>query len=178
MARFAAAWKAFWSVLGSAERAAAWQALARGEEGTAQPPAEPPSPEPDPSAGVADAVYTLALLQREGRLIDFLLEDIDQYADAQVGAAVRQIHANCRQVLIKHFGVARVREESEGDMVDIPPSFDPRHIRIVGKPAGDPPFRGAVRHHGWRASVVELPARHADLDPSIIAPAEVEVTDN
>src|SRR5262245_3785422 len=36
----------------------------------------------------------LALLQREGRLLDFLLEDIQGYGNDQIGAAVRDIHKN------------------------------------------------------------------------------------
>src|SRR5262245_48893552 len=39
----------------------------------------------------------LAVLQRDGRLIDFLEEDIDAYPDAQIGAAVRDIHRGCRK---------------------------------------------------------------------------------
>src|SRR4051812_9875585 len=44
----------------------------------------------------ARAAQMLALLQRDGRLIDFLMEDVAPYADAQVGAAVRSVHAGCR----------------------------------------------------------------------------------
>src|SRR5207253_6846543 len=39
--------------------------------------------------GNGAAVQLLAILQREGRLLDFLQEDVDGYADAQIGAAVR-----------------------------------------------------------------------------------------
>src|SRR5271165_2556408 len=44
------------------------------------------------------AVQMLGLLQRDGRLIDFLAEDVAAYPDAQLGAAVRSIHTSCRQV--------------------------------------------------------------------------------
>ena len=55
--------------------------------------AEPPSDTLD------RAVQMLALLQRDGRLIDFLSENISAYPDAQLGAAVRTIHETCRQAL-------------------------------------------------------------------------------
>jgi hypothetical protein len=41
------------------------------------------------------AVQMLALLQRDGRLIDFLAENIFAYPDAQLGAAVRS-RRDCR----------------------------------------------------------------------------------
>jgi len=178
MGRFATAWKAFWGILRSPQRAADWQAL------VGKPPAEEEeSPagkveeaKPEPETGLSgDAVYTLVLLQREGRLVDFLQENIEGYSDAQVGAAVRQIHANCRKVLDKNFGVAPVREEQENGAVDVPPSFDPRHVRLLGNPSGEPPFQGVLKHRGWRATKVDFPQRHAKLDPAIIQPAEVEV---
>ena len=36
------------------------------------------------------------LLQRDGRLVDFRFEDVAVYSDAQVGAAVQEVHASCR----------------------------------------------------------------------------------
>src|SRR5581483_11898321 len=47
----------------------------------------------------AEPLRLLTLLQREGRLVDFLLEDIQAYDDAQVGAAVRDIHQKCQAAL-------------------------------------------------------------------------------
>ncbi|MGD1082228.1 MAG: DUF2760 domain-containing protein [Candidatus Sulfotelmatobacter sp.] len=46
-----------------------------------------PSPE-----SLDRAVQMLALLQRDGRLVDFLEEDVSSYPDGQLGAAVRSIH--------------------------------------------------------------------------------------
>ena len=113
MGRFGTAWKAFWSILKSVERAEQWRAVLEGqpEPGVEEKKALPAPKEEEESGIAPDAVYTLVLLQREGRLIDFLLEDIDQYQDAQVGAAVRQIHAGCRKVLDQNFGVTPVRKE-------------------------------------------------------------------
>src|SRR4030095_1327888 len=38
------------------------------------------------------AIQMLALLQRDGRLVDFLMEDLATYSDVQIGAAVRDVH--------------------------------------------------------------------------------------
>ena len=44
------------------------------------------------------AVQMLAALQREGRLVDFLQEDLSSYEDSQIGAAVRNIHTGCKRL--------------------------------------------------------------------------------
>ena len=177
MGRFATAWNAFWKILGSGQAAEQWREFSRLREKElpeASPPTESPAEVP-PEKAHADAVYTLALLQREGRLIDFLQEDISAYADAQVGAAVRQIHAGCRKALDEYFGIQPLLEAEEGGPYEVPEGFDPRHIRVTGNAAGAPPFRGTLRHKGWKAGRVKLPERHEQADPSVVCPAEVEV---
>ena len=121
------------------------------------------------------AVALLALLQREGRLVDFLREDIAAYPDAQVGAAVRAIHTSCRKVLDEHLALEPVRSEDEGARVLVERDFDASAIRLTGNVSGKPPFRGILRHRGWRTRRVELPADPLGQDPSIVAPAEVEI---
>jgi len=121
------------------------------------------------------AVSLLALLQREGRLVDFLREDIAAYPDAQVGAAVRAIHASCRKVLDEHLALEPVRSEEEGARVLVERDFDASAVRLTGNVSGKPPFRGILRHRGWRTRRVELPADPLGQDPSIVAPAEVEI---
>ena len=49
-------------------------------------------------------------------------------------------------------------------------------MRLVGEVVGKPPFSGTLRHPGWRAGKLELPAIPDGHDPSIIAPAEVELS--
>src|SRR5271165_2926678 len=46
----------------------------------------------------AEVVNFLAILQEKGRLVDFLMDDIKGYNDAQVGAAARVLHEGCRTV--------------------------------------------------------------------------------
>lgn len=131
----------------------------------------------DRSRAIADAavVQILSLLQKEGRLLDFLQEEIEAYEDAQVGAAVRSIHSECRRVLQEHVGIEPVLEGEEQSTVTVERGFDPSRIRLIGNVTGDPPFSGLLRHHGWRASSVMIPAPAEGHDSSIIAPAEVEL---
>lgn len=136
-------------------------------------------PEPTPPPRRADvtpgALQLLALLQREGRLVDFLNENIDSYDNADIGAAVRDIHKGCKKVVSEHFGVVPVLEAEEEEAVTIDAGFDPARIRLVGNVAGAGPFKGTLRHHGWRATRAALPALNDGIDATIVAPAEVEL---
>jgi hypothetical protein len=141
-----------------------------------QPEVKKAAPPPPPLKPTTDAaVQLLGLLQREGRLVDFLREDIQPYDDEQIGAAVRAIHESCRQVLNEHLTLEPVLSGNEGDEVTVPKDFDPSAIRLTGNVTGEPPFRGTLRHSGWRARQVKLPSQPSGQDPKIVAPAEVEI---
>jgi hypothetical protein len=132
-----------------------------------------------PTANHSDAevVNFLAILQEKGRLVDFLMDDIAGYSDAQVGAAGRVLHEGCKAVLLEHFGIHPMREEGEGSKVTIPTGYAPDDYRLVGRISGDAPFTGTLVHHGWKAEWVKLPRllRTSADRPPAIAPAEVEL---
>ena len=132
-----------------------------------------------PTANQSDAevVNFLAILQEKGRLVDFLMDDVAGYSDAQVGAAARVLHEGCKAVLLEHFGIRPVREESEGSKVTVPVGYAPDEYRLVGKISGEAPFSGTLVHHGWRAEWVKLPRllRTSDDRLPTIAPTEVEL---
>lgn len=121
------------------------------------------------------ALALLALLQREGRLVDFLQEPLDGFSDADIGAAARDVHRGCRKVLDQHLSLEPVMPGSEEAKVDVPRGFDPAEIRLIGEARGEPPFRGTLRHHGWRVVDARLPALAEGVDRTVIAPAEVEL---
>lgn len=137
----------------------------------AAPPA-PPAPSPKPSC---EPVRLLAILQREGRLVDFLLEDVQSYNDSQIGAAVRDIHRNCRKALLDHLVLEPVLKYEEGAAVTVTPGFDPSAIRLTGNVSGQPPFAGTLRHHGWRVKELKVPAPPSGQDEFVVQPAEVEL---
>ena len=146
------------------------------EEKPSQVTPEPKKALTPPKPTTDAAVQFLGLLQREGRLVDFLREDISSYEDGQIGAAVRAIHEGCRQILSEHVTLEPVLNGNEGDEVTVPADFDPSAIRLTGNVSGEPPFRGTLRHAGWRAKQVKLPAQPAGQDTKIVAPAEVEIS--
>lgn len=142
-------------------------------------PAPPPKPAPAVAlpqpAPTAAALQMLAILQREGRLIDFLQEDLSLYEDEQIGAAVRSVHAGCKQGIENHVTLEPVVKDDEGSTITIPAGFDANAIRLTGNVSGNPPFKGVVRHRGWRAAKVDLPQLTSNANAQVVAAAEVEV---
>ena len=140
-------------------------------------PAQPaPAPAAKPESRRSDALSLLAVLQREARFVDFVMEPITGYTDAQIGAAARDVHRGCAAALQRAFAVQPLRTEAEGAAVQVPTGFDPAQFKLTGNVAGQPPFRGALAHHGWKATKVELPAwTGTEAAAQIIAPAEVEL---
>src|SRR4051812_3685380 len=125
----------------------------------------------------AEIVSFLAMLQARGRLVDFLMDDINAHDDAQVGAAARVVHAGCKTALLEHFRISPVRAESEGSTVQVAAGYSPDEYRLLGKISGPAPFSGVLVHHGWKTDAVNLPRvlrSSTDRLPAI-APAEVEL---
>ena len=120
-------------------------------------------------------IHFFAVLQREGRLLDFLKEDLSSYEDGQIGAAVRSIHENCKKTMDRYLSPLPVMEKAEGDTVEIPAGFDQNAIKLVGNVVGEPPFTGVIRHRGWKLRSVSLPKLSDTGNPKIIAPAEIEI---
>ena len=128
-----------------------------------------------PSESFDRAVQMLALLQRDGRLIDFLTENISAYPDAQLGAAVRTIHETCRQVLDHYVKLEPILNSEEDQPVTVQAGFDLAAIKLIGNVAGEPPVRGMLRHKGWRVKEVNLPPLPQEAGRMVVAPAEVEL---
>jgi hypothetical protein len=147
-----------------------------------RPPPKAAAPTPrvatkaDPSSDHRDgALALLALLQREGRLVDFLRQSLDGHGDGDIGAAVRDIHRGCRKVIEEHFELEAVMPGEEDTAVKVPAGFDPGEVRLIGEIKGEPPFRGVLRHHGWRVTEVRFPTLTEGVDRRVVAPAEIEV---
>lgn len=171
------------AVIGNAKLAALVQDARDGVLPAAPAPAPTPAPAPvaPPPAPVLKvatpdaALQLLGLLQREARFVDFIQEDVANYSDADIGGAARQVHAGCRKVLQEHFTLAPARSEPEGSRVVLEAGFDASANRLTGNVVGNAPFRGTLRHPGWKATDVRLPRTTEGHDPRIIAAAQVEL---
>lgn len=178
-ARIGLAFGAFFRVLSDGVFAAR-VARARDPMLTPSLPAEAPRPAAPAvvtkDADTTAALQLLGLLQREGRFVDFLMDDITSYADADVGAAARVVHAGCKRVLAERVPVAPVLAEGEGARVTLPVGYDATAHRVIGNVQGAPPFTGTVVHAGWRATSIALPSLAASHDAHVLAPAEIELS--
>lgn len=141
-----------------------------------EPPALVSGTETTASDSAASAYVLLSLLQREGRFLDFLAEDLSRYSDDQIGAAARAIHAGCRKALDGRVELDHVLDGDEGQEVTVPNGFDPAEVRLVGTVPTSGPYRGTLQHPGWRVRKLALPAIADPAHLQILAPAEVEVS--
>ncbi|WP_051327799.1 DUF2760 domain-containing protein [Desulfatirhabdium butyrativorans] len=137
---------------------------------------EKPIPARDPDIDKRLFLYLVGMLQREGRLLDFFNENLEDYEDAQIGAAVRNIHENCRKIVDRYLPLQPVVSQEEGEAITLQANFDAAAIKLVGQVGDHPPFTGVVRHRGWRVKKVVLPELSGNPDPDIIAAAEVEIS--
>lgn len=189
------AWSAYFRTLFDARFAAGVIRLRDGgptlpaatEPAPSKPPANKPeakdAPKPEAKkkdvvlreAGPEAALQLLSLLQREGRFVDFLEEDVASFSDAQIGAAARVVHEGCRKALREHLPLSPIRSEDEGSRVKLEKGFDAHAVRLTGHVTGEAPFTGTLAHRGWKVSEVKLPKMTEGHDATIIAPAEVEV---
>ena len=153
---------------------------------TGATPAPSPAPAPAPTTlqppvvaekqPEAEIVAFFALLQEKGRLVDFIMEDLTGFDDAQVGAAARVIHQGCSEVLKEYFRITPVSEAEEGSQVAVPAGYAAEEYRLIGKLSGNPPFTGKLIHKGWKTEYVKLPRLTKTQRLPPIAPAEVELS--
>lgn len=129
---------------------------------------------PSEASATTGALQLLSLLQREGRFVDFVQQDVAGFGDADIGAAARVVHEGCRRALRAHARVVSVRTESEGSSLVLDkPSPD---VKLVGNVSGAAPFRGVLRHRGWRVEELTLPTLLGAHDPKLVAAAELELS--
>jgi hypothetical protein len=160
MNKLALAFKTFFAVLKSGAPAAI-------EEKKETPAAKPAR---------SEALTLLAALQREARLVDFLMEPLDGYSDQQVASAVRDIQTDSRKVLERIFALQPLRSENEGSQITVPAGFDAGAFKLTGNVAGEAPYTGELMHPGWTAGKLDLPVwQGSDDSAKIVAPTEVEL---
>jgi Domain of unknown function (DUF2760) len=157
--------QAFTKTLGNVEFASKIEPLLN------PPPPEPPKPVKPSGA----PLRVLTILQRESRLVDFLMDNLQGADDGTIAAAVREIQPKAQAALKKHIDLGPVLPEPEGTTVSIPAGFDPSAVQLVGNVTGEPPFQGTIRHAGWRVQEMRIPTPPEGQDEFVLAAAEVEL---
>jgi hypothetical protein len=175
LSRILLAFQAFFNILFHGQLSAgALTKLGLSRRAAATAPAAA-APAAAPAAKTSDgALQILAILQRDSRLLDFLMEDIGSYSDEQIGAAVRELHDQCRDSVSRYVTLQPVIDGVEGTFTQAP-SKDPNLVKFVGNVPATPPSGGILRHKGWRAAKVDLPSLPTKQDAAILAPAEIEI---
>ena len=135
-------------------------------------PVKPAAPPPPVRTSSDGALQFLGILQRDSRLVDFLMEDLSGYGDEQVGAAVRDVQVQSRDSLQRYMRLTPVIDSIEGEYTKTQ-GLAPESLRLIGKvpPSGKAPG-GLLRHKGWKAEKVDLPKAQPG---SVLAPAEIEI---
>jgi hypothetical protein len=170
--RIAQAFRSFFSILFSGKLPADVAKALGFTPAKAPAPASKPAAQARPQDG---AIQILGILQRDSRLIDFLMEDISAYSDDQVGAAVRTLHDQSRDSLNRYLRLTPVIDGVEGSFTKLD-SSDPTSVKLLGNvPVSGKAPGGLLRHKGWRAEKVDLPPITPGPNASILAPAEIEV---
>lgn len=174
------AFKAFFAALFQREAAERIRAALADEPsqkklptGTAVEAPQAPASKPATTVTRSEALTLLSTLQREARLLDLVHESLDEFDDAQIGAAAREVIRDCRKSLDRMFAIAPLSESNEGQAIDVPKSASPNQIRLVGASSG----RGTVVHRGWKATMCEVPSWKGGRNENwILAPVEVEMS--
>jgi hypothetical protein len=137
-------------------------------------PAKPVAPAPPAFKPADGALQILSILQRDARLVDFLMEDVSAYSDDQIGAAVRDIHKQSREALNRYVQLEPVIDGVEGDYTKT--GGDAGSYKLIGNvPANGKAPGGILRHKGWKAAQIELPQLTQGQNLKIVAPAELEI---
>ena len=164
--------KAFFAALTNGEKSKKIDAILNGS--SEAPKIEPKkATPPKPAAPVrSEAPTLLSTLQREARLLDLVQEPLDQFEDAQIGAAAREVLRDSKKVLDRLFEIQPLADGEEGSQIDVPERASPNKFRPVGGESGT----GTVAHRGWKASKCELPKWTGNSsEAKILAPTEVEI---
>jgi hypothetical protein len=169
------AWIVYFKILFDGAYAAEVKSGGKALPAAPEPPPKPEKKEPPPPPSTDAALQLLALLQREGRLVDFLEEDLSSASDADIGAAARVVHTGCRKALHAHLTLEPVRSEDEGAKVTLDDGFDAAQVKLTGNVSGKGPHTGVLRHKGWRAAKISLPTAVDGHDARVLAQAEVEL---
>lgn len=184
--------KAFFKLLTNSDLSASFDDFANGKlsgppaiaapvaaEATESKSKSQPAPEKQkaaPKQGRSDAISLLAALQREARWLDLVNESLDEYSDAQIGGAARDVLRDSKTVLERMFALQPLTDAEDGAPIETPSAFDPAEYRLTGNVTGDAPFKGALTHHGWKATRCEVPTfSGSESAAMIVAPVEIEI---
>jgi hypothetical protein len=120
------------------------------------------------------AIQLLSDLQKEGRLVDFLEEDLTEYEDDEIGSSVRGIHEGCKKVMDKILEKEKLLDQEEESSVRVNKDYNPNELKLSGRVSENFPQKGVLVHPGWKVKNLKLSSR-PKASSDIICPAEIEI---
>ena len=125
--------------------------------------------------GTESAKQLLSILQKRGRLLDFLAQNLDHYDNEQVATVARVVHDQCKKALDSYCTLMPIYDDKENHEITLEENYDKYSVELTGNVAQSKHFKGRLIHQGWKVKKMHLPnvAEEANLD--ILQPAEVEV---
>lgn len=144
------------------------------EEKVEEEVVQEPASEATISGASLGAIHILSELQKEGRLIDFLEEDLSQYEDDEIGSSVRSIHEGCKKAVDKVLVKEKVLDQEEESTIRVNRNYNSHEMKLSGRVSENFPLKGVLVHPGWKAVSLDLPQR-PEASQKILAPAEIEV---
>ncbi len=124
---------------------------------------------------VPPAAYQIFyLLQKEGRFIDMLHEEIEEYDDETLGSAFRKLHEDLQALFEERFVLEPVLNEEEGSEITLK-TIDTEQIKVSGKVPSEGPYTGELIHKGWRLKECRLPEMVEGWSGDVVAQAEIEI---
>ncbi len=121
------------------------------------------------------AKQLLKILQKQGRLLDFLTQNIDQFNDKEVANAAKVVHRGCNRALKKHCIIKAIYDTNENTNITLNPNFDRSKVNLTGNHHIKSPIKGILIHKGWQIESLSLPTLTEKANPDILQPAEIEV---
>jgi len=120
------------------------------------------------------AIQILSELQKKGRLVDFLEEDLSDYKDEDIGRSVRSIHEGCKEMLSKMIIKEKIVDQEEESSVRVNRDYDIHSMKLSGRVSENFPIKGQLVHPGWKVKSLKL-SRRPEKASTVLAPAEIEI---
>jgi hypothetical protein len=120
------------------------------------------------------AIQILSELQKEGRLVDFLEENLSDYEDDEIGSSVRSIHEGCKKVMDKVLEKEKLVDQEEESSIRVNKDYNATQIKLSGRVSETFPQKGILVHPGWKAKNLKLSVR-PKASSDILCPAEIEI---
>ena len=127
----------------------------------------------------SQVIQLLNLLQQKGRFLDFLMEDILEHSDEDLGSAARFVHQGCSQIMKEYFKIMPLSEQKEGEQMVLEKDHDPYKFLLLEGTINQEQQEVKIIHRGWVTTNINLPkaskSNTSSHNTGIISPIELEI---